>query len=117
VITACSRLETGLTRICKILDGISATPTETKWEKIKERGIKRVGKFLRDNISIHLEDHSAWQRILDYYHVRHCITHAQGALRSGAVETRAAIKDAAGDSKSEANRCYREPLWGADSRL
>lgn len=82
LVASCSLLEASLAEVCSYIEREIATIIKFKWVDIDDRdnGVKRAGIFLRNNISIFTEDHPKWQRILDYYHVRNVIVHADGDL-------------------------------------
>jgi hypothetical protein len=85
LISACSLLEASLTGICHRLEGESsgrAFAIRFRWTDFpKDRGIRRVNKFLANNLGILLHKHPKWQAICDYYQVRHAIVPGGGDLR------------------------------------
>ena len=97
LLAACSRLEEGLTSLCKHLEQHEDVATPTTWDSLRmDRGLKRSAKFLRRNFEIHPEDHSAWAETLDHFQVRHCYAHANGNVRLMKAEQATKLREAVG---------------------
>lgn len=76
---AFSLFESRLVEACKFLDKHSLARS-CCWADTKDRGLKKVARFLRKNFSIHPEDHDKWNLILQFLLVRNCFVHANGDI-------------------------------------
>jgi hypothetical protein len=65
---------------CKFLDNNSLSRS-ISWDATDDQGLKKVANYLRDNFSIHPEDHDKWNSILGLYLVRNCFVHASGDIQ------------------------------------
>lgn len=76
---ACSTFESRLTEACKSLQDEGYAKDE-KWSEIQRGPVGRIGRFLRSNADIHLENHEHWEELFDVFLVRNCIAHAGGDI-------------------------------------
>jgi hypothetical protein len=77
----CTLFESKLTEICKELERSITGKTTITWSSpSRDKGVNRAEKFLRRKYDIHLMEHLCWENIIDYFKLRHCITHVNGAI-------------------------------------
>ena len=88
LLAACSRLETALTNLCRIIEAPPLPLPELhvkigiKWRDIKKsKGIYRATKFFQENFKIDSVRDAGWSQITDSNQVRNAIIHAGGELR------------------------------------
>lgn len=76
----CSRLEAGLTSVCKELESDSRLRVKVPWKDIDARGVHKCAKHLKVNFGIDLSSHAFWRSMLDLYKVRDCLVHSVGEI-------------------------------------
>jgi hypothetical protein len=78
LLSACSLFESGLVDLCKDLERDALLPQSVAWSDVKDKGVRRVARYLDANFGIAPARDHAWNDILGYFRVRDCIAHANG---------------------------------------
>ena len=77
----CTLFESKLTEICRELEKSVKGKATITWKSLsRDKGVNRAASFFRGKYNIHIVGNLCWEGIVDYFKLRHCIAHANGAI-------------------------------------